>query len=46
MKKYVDNLIEEELKVTVKKDTSNLPETIELFEVRLIKLFHLIYTLV
>ncbi|ORX84541.1 breast carcinoma amplified sequence 2 [Anaeromyces robustus] len=32
MKKYVDNLIEEELKVTVKKDTSELPETIELFE--------------
>jgi len=33
MKKYVDNLIEEELKVTVKNDTSELPQTIELFEV-------------
>eukprot|EP00833_Pecoramyces_ruminatium_P016609 jgi/Orpsp1_1/1190641/evm.model.d7180000080291.2 len=32
MKKYVDNLIEEELKVTVKNDKSELPETIELFE--------------
>ncbi|OUM58099.1 hypothetical protein PIROE2DRAFT_16729 [Piromyces sp. E2] len=31
MKKYVDNLIEEELKVTVKNDTSDLPQTIELF---------------
>jgi len=32
MKRYVDNLIEEELKITVKKDTSELPQTIELFE--------------
>jgi len=32
MKKYVDKLIEDELKVTVKNDTSDLPQTIELFE--------------